>query len=515
MKKAILYVRVSTDEQAEKDHSLAFQEERLRQYCSLNGIEIVAFFKEDYSAKTFERPEFKKLLAFLKKKKHVADLLLFLKWDRFSRNIAEAYSMIKQLADLDIEPQSIEQPLDMKIPESKIMLAIYLATPEVENDRRAMNVKDGMYKAIKAGRWMGIAPKGYKRSVDENLKPCIIPGNDGPLVKWAFEQMATGAYAIDDVRKMVNGKGLKVSRNAFWCLLRHPVYIAKMKVPAYKGEPEMVVTAKHPAIVSDALFYEVQEVLDGKRKINHPTVHCKREPWPLRGFLKCPRCGRSLTGSTSKGNGGIYYYYHCIKGCKERHKANEVNDGFYGQLTVASRNEKAIRSYELIFKNSAVKNGKDKVTLMNKYQQELDTNKKRLQNAQTLMLDGQLNPGDYQDIRSKLQPQIEKLMKEITVLDHKNPEENNMKDFGFLYLRNVDKIFKAATLEEKHRIVGLTYPEKMTFQNGAFQTTNGSDIISLLCRPGKVFSDKKGKPQKNFCGLSQEVTPSGFKPETF
>ena len=96
------------------------------------------------------------------------------------------------------------------------------------------------------------------------------------------------------------------------------------------------------------------------------------------------------------------------------------------------------------------------------------------------------------------------------MLDHKNPEENNIKDFGFLYLRNLDKIFKAATLEEKHRIVGLTYPEKMTFQNGAFQTVNGSDIISLLCRSGKTSSQEKGKPQKNFCGISQEVTPIGF-----
>ena len=64
-------------------------------------------------------------------------------------------------------------------------------------------------------------------------------------------------------------------------------------------------------------------------------------------------------------------------------------------------------------------------------------------------------------------------------------------------------------------MVGLTYPEKMTFQNGAFQTTNGSEIISLLCRSGKTSIQEKGKPQKKICGLSQEVIPSGFKPETF
>ena len=61
--KAILYIRVSTDEQAEKGYSLKHQEERLRQYCQHQQIEVVAVYK-DHSAKTFERPEFTKLLAF-------------------------------------------------------------------------------------------------------------------------------------------------------------------------------------------------------------------------------------------------------------------------------------------------------------------------------------------------------------------------------------------------------------------------------------------------------------------
>jgi site-specific DNA recombinase len=68
-KRAILYVRVSTDEQADKGFSLQHQEERLRTYCQLQGIEIVGFYREDHSAKSFERPEFNKLLARLKKEK--------------------------------------------------------------------------------------------------------------------------------------------------------------------------------------------------------------------------------------------------------------------------------------------------------------------------------------------------------------------------------------------------------------------------------------------------------------
>lgn len=170
MRKAILYIRVSTDEQADKGYSLQHQEERLRKYCELNNIEVVELFKEDHSAKTFNRPEFTKLLNSLKKHKAKAELLLFLKWDRFSRNTGDAYGMINTLNKLGVDPQAIEQPLDLDIPENKIMLAFYLAAPEVENDRRAMNVFAGMRRAKREGRWMGTAPKGYKNKLVENGK---------------------------------------------------------------------------------------------------------------------------------------------------------------------------------------------------------------------------------------------------------------------------------------------------------------------------------------------------------
>lgn len=53
---AIIYIRVSTDEQADKGYSLRHQEETLRKYCELNNIRMLEVVKEDYSAKTFIRP---------------------------------------------------------------------------------------------------------------------------------------------------------------------------------------------------------------------------------------------------------------------------------------------------------------------------------------------------------------------------------------------------------------------------------------------------------------------------
>lgn len=81
-RKAILYIRVSTDEQAEKGYSLMHQQERLERYCEFQNIEIVATYQDDHSTKSFERLEFQNLLGNLKKKKQAASLLLFTKKER-------------------------------------------------------------------------------------------------------------------------------------------------------------------------------------------------------------------------------------------------------------------------------------------------------------------------------------------------------------------------------------------------------------------------------------------------
>ncbi len=232
MKKAILYTRVSTDEQKEKGHSLAYQKERLTRYCQQNNIEIIVHFQEDYSAKTFDRPEFKKLLNYLKSNKGQINYLLFLKWDRFSRNATDAFIMIRKLNSLNIQPVSIEQPIDLNIPENKVMLALYLTIPEVENDRRSLNVTNGMRRAMKDGRWVCSAPKGYSNKRDEKNKPIILPNEDAKFIKMAFAELAKGVKPVDHIRRDLVKKGFDCSKNNFQRLIRNPVYCGKIKIKA-------------------------------------------------------------------------------------------------------------------------------------------------------------------------------------------------------------------------------------------------------------------------------------------
>ena len=87
MKSAYLYVRVNTDEQKKKGYSLPEQEDYLLRHYEFNNIEVKEIYRKEYSAKNFNRPPWTKLLSSLKNRKNrEPGNILFIKWDRFSRN---------------------------------------------------------------------------------------------------------------------------------------------------------------------------------------------------------------------------------------------------------------------------------------------------------------------------------------------------------------------------------------------------------------------------------------------
>ena len=331
--KADLYVRVSTDEQADKGYSQRDQAERLQRYCEANKIAVRRIIFEDHSAKNFNRPQWMDLLQDIKRKQNTVDFILFTKWDRFSRNAADAYQMINTLRKMGIDPQAIEQPLDMNVPENKLMLAFYLAAPEVENDRRALNVVLGMRKARKEGRWMCRAPVGYCNKIKEDGRKYISPKEpEASIMKWVFQTVADGQLKTEQVIQQALKKGLKSCKSNIWVLLRNPVYCGRIYVAGYKDESPKHVPGLHEPLISESLFYKVQDILDGKKQFYRTTVG-SHEILQLRGYLLCPKCGKLLTGSASTGRANQkYYYYHCNAKCGVRFKAADANSLFSSSL---------------------------------------------------------------------------------------------------------------------------------------------------------------------------------------
>lgn len=512
--RAILYIRVSTDEQAEKGYSLKHQEDRLKQYCAYQNIDIVAIYKEDHSAKTFERPEFKKLLAFLKKHKQDVDLLIFLKWDRFSRNAGDAYAMINQLNRLGVEPQAIEQPLDLSIPENKIMLAFYLAAPEVENDRRSLNTIAGMRRAMKEGRHVTLAPRGYRNARNEMNKPIIEPNQDADHVRWAFHEIGKGVDTVVDVWRKVKQMGFDVSKNQFWNMLRNPVYCGQIFIPGYKDEEEVLVPATHEPLISVELFNEVQDVLHGKKR-NFPKKNTQIKELPLRGFLECRKCGGQLTGSASKGNGGKYFYYHCQHGCNERIKAEDANKVFLDEFEELSECYGGIKAFIGVMNNYGKQVGKDQFETIAQIEQEIEKNAKRIENAQQLMLDGQLDPGDYREIKKRYEPMIEQLrkkQKEISLLGFNLKE---YVDVSVDVIKNFSEYFAKADAKARRQLVSSILPEKLIFEENKYRTFKVNEVVHWIWMKDKDLKGNKNKKAPIFGSQSNQVRRTGFEHYVF
>jgi DNA invertase Pin-like site-specific DNA recombinase len=507
-KRAIIYTRVSTDEQ-NNGYSPADQKDKLYKYCEQNNIEVAGFYHDDESGTSFDRPEWIKIMSFIKKNRGFVDNIYFIKWDRFSRNVAEAYITIRDLKKLGVEAQSIEQPLDFEIPESKIMLAIYLAAPEVDNDRRALNVLNGIRRAKKQGRSVGSRLRGYKNERDANNKPIIVPegGKQQEIVTKAFREFATGLYNIEELRRKINKEeGLNITRCPFWEMLRNKAYIGKVLVSAYKDEQAHWVDGIHEPLIDDVTFYTVQDILEGRKKNRPNKVQTIRDEFPLRGFLQCPRCNSNLTASASKGKMGTkFYYYHCSHGCKERQRAKDVNEAFENYLADFKTNPQSIKLLGDILKQQFKEQNHTGKTELEKIQQEIAKQRQRIKNGKDLMLDGELTATEYKEMKYEIEEKLDKLNAEESKYREGIENHDDIIDDGLDIIQNLDKYYTTKRTAIKQRIVSSIFPEKLIFENKAYRTPKINSAVSLLCRNSKALGgDKKTKHLENevlSCGV--------------
>src|SRR3989338_402574 len=517
MKRAIIYTRVSTDEQANSGYSLGVQYDQLVRYCEQNNIEVVQHFVDDHSAKSFNRPQFNQLLQLAKAKYKSIDYLLFVSWDRFSRNAPEAYEMLERFKKYNIEVQAIMQPIDFSVPQNKIMLAIYLALPEVDNDIRSQKIKAGIRGAKKLGRWTSNAPIGYKNSRDELNKPIIVVNPEkAKIIRWVFEEIALGERAPNIIRMELPKKGVTVSKSSFYYLLRNPLYIGKMLVGATENEPQQIVDAIHEAIISEELFHSVQMLLDAKNKrINKHHSFCDRDELPLRGILSCSNCGKHVTGSASKSrNGTRHFYYHCLHCSKERYIADIVNEEMELYLSTIQIDEAVEVLYRIILVKEVQENASNSETKRVALTQELNKLEQRKKALQNLMLDGELNAHDYTELKSELDSRILEI--KVNISDNKAKDSNFKEEIqkAVLMIPNLVERYRNSSVQEKQEIIGSIFPQKFVFKNNEVGTEKIDKSVALVLSNSKGFTENKKGQTKYFLSLSNLVVMDGIEPPT-
>ena len=515
-KKAILYRLVSTTDQRVYGNSLGAQRDALRAFCNSNGIEIIREFEEDFSAKTFEkRSVFQELLDYAKSHSAEIDLLLATRIDRFSRNSIETHSMIRQLESWGIEVNFTENWMNWDDPYQHMTRVIQVAQPESENLIKAHRTKTGMRQALKEGRYVGRQPIGYQPGKDEVGKALMKPDPiKAPLVKELFMLYASGGFSQNQLLQEKRFEPLKLSKSSLSRLLRNTLYAGSVVVPKFNGEGETIVQGLHEPLISPATFRKIQSILNVKQRTAAKANKLNPE-LPLRGHLKCPSCGRNLTGSGSRGKSGKrHFYYHCEKryGCSYRGRRNEYHNAFEDLVKVIQPAAGVVALFEAVLRD--VFNSKHNTIEQNL--QGAETRLKTLENKREMLLEklleGVVSNSHYKTGSARLDNQIEETKSEIDQLKQTDSGIEDFIPFGISLISNIDEVFKSASIDTKHQLLSSILAEKLELKGGKYRTPVFKDGFDLIFHSVNQLQSENQKTGDRIAAISRLVPGAGLEP---
>lgn len=302
LKRAALYARVSTEEQAMHGVSLDAQKERLVQYAKENNLTIVDIYvDEGISARKryTHRTEFMRMIDDVKAKK--IDVVLFIKLDRWFRNIADYYEVQAILDRHKVQWIATEEDYDTTTANGRLALNIKLAIAQDEADRTSERIKFVFKNMVKEGRVIsGRTPIGFKI---EN-KHVVLDEEAVPIVKDMFQKYidlrsvkATSRYLLEKYKRSIDVKTIKKMLTNRW-------YIGE----AYE------IRDWCPAIIDKQTFELAGKILE-TRSARYDGTRSDRV-YLFTGLVFCECCGRRMTtyscSNTRKDGTKLdFIYYRC------------------------------------------------------------------------------------------------------------------------------------------------------------------------------------------------------------
>jgi site-specific DNA recombinase len=331
VKHALSYLRVSTQRQMDTavdidadGNSISTQREfSLRRAASVQAVVDKEFIEPGNSAQTIEkRPVFRELLRYVAEHPEIDYVIIYMR-SRAFRNFGDAVLTKRQLAKLGVKLISAKEDFG----EGYLADAMEAVTDifnEMEVRRNGEDIKAKLRNKALNGGTVTRAKLGYlniRAEQDGRLFNSIgLDPKRAPLVLKAFELYATGEYSIDRLTAAMADLGLTTRPSARWPR-EQPVSDSKlhsMLSDAYYAGwvtvDGQLLPGRHEAIVSQALFDRVQEVLNARSARGQRDRILSHY---LKGILYCDRCHTTaertsrLIYTEATGNGGRYGYYVC------------------------------------------------------------------------------------------------------------------------------------------------------------------------------------------------------------
>lgn len=449
--KVIIYVRVSTADQAKEGHSIPEQLDRLKKYCEAMDWTIVeTFIDPGYSGGSLDRPGLKDMIKFIKAEK--VDKVVVYKLDRLSRSQKDTLYLIEDVfLNNNTDFVSMNENFDTSTPFGRAMIGILAVFAQLEREQIKERMTMGREARAKQGYYTGsseYSPIGYEYINGE----LVVNEYEKMLVNEVFEMFLAGT-PINTMCNKLNDKGFthhygEWSNYTMGRVLKNRHYIGEVRFADnwYPG--------RHEPIVDIDVFEKAQVLLkyreDNRKSDNKHTTY-------LGGFIWCKKCGaRYHPQNWYKMVNGVQRMYCCYSrskkikkmvidpNCKNKnYKDHELEKIVFDEIRKLSLDP----NYLDEVKNSFVKDddSDDKVLLLKREIAELSdqiSNFMDLYSIRRLTLsevDSKIEP--LADRRAKLEEELDRLTEDL--------DENNLSDSEVIRLVNsFGDILDNGTLEE-------------------------------------------------------------------
>lgn len=380
-KRVAFYIRVSTDDQADKygpDLQRTALEKLIgskgqlddgRDRYVLAGEEYVYYDDISGTKNIDERPAFAKLMddVQLAPKGHPPfDIVAVFKIDRLARRLKVLLNVVDFFEDYKIEFISANETIDTSTPFGRAVLGILGVIAELEIENIALRTKAGRAEAKKKGVVYGSQSYyGYNKNAEKQL---VINEDEAKIIEDIFRWFTVDRKTYQQIADMLMARGiLNPDASAlahdkrkgeykgkygptFWrgegvkSILENEVYIGLLHYNKYKGnkvqpkEKWQLSPHRHDAIIDEATFGLAQKYIQQGTKDSLETKQKRGDSlYLLSHLLKCQYCksvvtpnhsystwvgDRKWVGNKAKTEGDYSYYYRCGRKSSKKFKGS-------------------------------------------------------------------------------------------------------------------------------------------------------------------------------------------------
>lgn len=488
MKKALIYCRVSTEEQAgDERHSLKTQLHLCEKAVEDGGKFKLAkegvYRDPGRSATNMNRPGLQDMLMRIQEDKTIGAVFIQ-DTDRIARNVGDHLTIKSLLKKHDVELVSVSQSGLEDTPEGNFMDVVIAGVNELQSQITSRKTIKSLTQKFEEGWWPTKAPLGYLNIGDPKDETRRVIGIDpirAPLIAEIFKLYATGNYSLLEVRDMVHKQGLRTQagkrvalskmneiidgRHFYWGLMR---WRGMEKIGSHK-----------PLIDKDT----ADRCLAIKETNNRYACRRRKHNFILRGFVFCAICGQRYTAEHHFKKEKSYY--HCNRAgdqikCKDKYVQTEVLEkqvaAKFDELQFSEAMiDKVIGRVKTIYdaKRSSVATKKKKL-MTTKLNLE-----HKLETAEEKLIEGVIADDRYTALKTRYREQIDDVEDEIQKLERSKNLKMDVIQEILALMRDVGGAYKKASPELKRLYLGLFWQEFKASEGTLKEATKAPIVVAL------------------------------------